>query len=68
MGATLHVHALLKAHIDVAEPAIGVRIHDRMANLLFAAGNRQLNITLHNRYTLGVYRTEIPRLSGIPVI
>ncbi len=42
--ATLRV--LLRAREAVAEPALGLNLYDRMANLVFAAGTRQLGVVL----------------------
>jgi lipopolysaccharide transport system ATP-binding protein len=37
---------LLRAHEPIAEPSIGLNIYDRMTNLVFAAGTRQLGVVL----------------------
>ena len=37
---------LLRAHDPVAEPSLGINVYDRMANLIFAAGTRQLGVVL----------------------
>lgn len=37
---------LVRAHEAVAEPALGLNLYDRMANLVFAAGTRQLGVVL----------------------
>jgi len=42
--ATLRV--LLKAHRAVALPSVGFQLHDRMGNLVFAAGTPQLRFPL----------------------
>ena len=42
--ATLRV--LLRAHEAIGEPSLGLNLYDRMANLVFAAGTRQLGIKL----------------------
>ena len=42
--ATLRI--LLKAHELIADPSTGFNIYDRMTNLVFAAGTRQLGIIL----------------------
>gem|GEM_PF-656397 len=42
--ATLRV--LLRAHEVIAEPSVGLNLYDRMANLTFAAGTRQLGAVL----------------------
>jgi lipopolysaccharide transport system ATP-binding protein len=42
--ATLRV--LLKAHELIADPSTGFNIYDRMTNLVFAAGTRQLGVIL----------------------
>lgn len=46
MGRVGQVHAIVRANATVTEPAVGLRIYDRMNNLVFAAGNRQLKIHL----------------------
>jgi hypothetical protein len=40
------IHVLLRAHQLVVEPMAGIHIYDRMNNLIFAAGTRQLGVTL----------------------
>jgi ABC-type polysaccharide/polyol phosphate transport system ATPase subunit len=42
--ATLRI--LLKAHEPIADPSTGFNIYDRMTNLVFAAGTRQLGVIL----------------------
>ena len=42
--ATLRV--LLQAHEPIADPSTGFNIYDRMTNLVFAAGTRQLGVIL----------------------
>jgi lipopolysaccharide transport system ATP-binding protein len=42
MGQTGHLHVVVIANEEVPVPAVGIRVHDRMSNLVFAAGNRQL--------------------------
>jgi hypothetical protein len=37
---------LLRAKGPVAEPSLGLNLYDRMANLIFAAGTRQLGVVL----------------------
>ena len=44
MGRIGSVYAVLRALSDIGEPAAGIRVFDRMSNLVFAAGNRQLRI------------------------
>jgi hypothetical protein len=44
-----------------------VKYRGTIADSLPSNAARQLNIALHNRYTFGVYSTEIPRLSKISV-
>lgn len=46
MGQTGRIYAVLRALTDVPEYAVGVRLHDRMSNLVFATGNKQLRIAL----------------------
>jgi ABC-type multidrug transport system ATPase subunit len=43
-SATIRV--LLHAHEPVASPSAGLHLYDRMANLVFAAGTRQLNVLM----------------------
>jgi homopolymeric O-antigen transport system ATP-binding protein len=42
--ATLRI--LLRAHEPIADPSTGFNIYDRMTNLIFAAGTRQLGVLL----------------------
>jgi len=42
--ATLRI--LIQAHELIAEPSLGLNLYDRMTNLVFAAGTRQLGMTL----------------------
>jgi len=42
--ATLRL--LLKANAPIADPSTGFNIYDRMSNLVFAAGTRQLGVLL----------------------
>ncbi|RKX35607.1 MAG: ABC transporter ATP-binding protein [Verrucomicrobia bacterium] len=44
LGETIRVCALLRANEKIEYAGTGVRLHDRMGNLVFAAGNRQLGI------------------------
>jgi len=46
MTRKLLLRCLLRAHEPIAAPAIGINIYDRMTNLVFAAGTRQLGVTL----------------------
>jgi len=46
MMETLHFHLLLKANEDVSEPSAGIHLHDRLGNLVYAAGTRQLGVLL----------------------
>lgn len=46
MTRTLNLRCLLRARGVITEPAIGLNIYDRMANLVFAAGTRQLGMVL----------------------
>ena len=48
MTRTLLLRCLLRAHQHIATPAIGINIYDRMTNLVFAAGNRQLGVKLED--------------------
>ena len=40
------IRVLFKAHAPIALPSVGLQLHDRMGNLLFAAGNSQLRFPL----------------------
>ncbi len=40
------VRMLLKANSDIKRPSAGIQIHDRMGNLVFAAGTPQLRFSL----------------------
>lgn len=40
------IRVLVKAHEFIAEPAVGLDIYDRMTNLVFAGGTRQLGVVL----------------------
>jgi len=40
------VRMLLKANSEIKRPSAGIQIHDRMGNLVFAAGTPQLNFPL----------------------
>jgi ABC-type polysaccharide/polyol phosphate transport system ATPase subunit len=42
MGS-LNITVLLKANEDVVDPSSGIHLYDRMGNLVFAAGTRQLH-------------------------
>jgi len=42
--ATLRI--LIRAHEAIAEPSLGMNLYDRMTNLVFAAGTRQLGLAL----------------------
>lgn len=46
MTRVLTLRCLLRARVNVPEPAIGLNLYDRMANLVFAAGTRQLGLML----------------------
>lgn len=40
------IRVLFKAHAAIARPSVGLQLHDRMSNLIFAAGNSQLHFPL----------------------
>jgi hypothetical protein len=40
------VRVLFRAHAPIALPSVGLQLHDRMGNLLFAAGNSQLRFPI----------------------
>ena len=46
MLATCQIHVLLRARVPLAEPMAGIHVYDRMNNLVFAAGTRQLDVVL----------------------
>jgi len=46
LGETVRICALLKANERIDYAGVGVRLYNRMSNLVFAAGNRQLGIHL----------------------
>ncbi len=46
VGESVVISLLIRAHIAVERPAAGLHLYDRLGNLIFAAGTRQLNHTL----------------------
>ncbi len=48
MTRVLKLRCLLRARQLIADPAIGINIYDRMSNLVFAAGTRQIGYALEN--------------------
>jgi ABC-type polysaccharide/polyol phosphate transport system ATPase subunit len=44
MDATVTIMLLLRAHRPIAAPAAGLHLFDRMDNLVFAAGTRQMGV------------------------
>jgi lipopolysaccharide transport system ATP-binding protein len=46
MGHSAHFFLLLRANRDIAAPSAGIQLYDRMSNLIFAAGTRQLRVQL----------------------
>jgi lipopolysaccharide transport system ATP-binding protein len=40
------IRVLFRAHAPIALPSVGLQLHDRMGNLLFAAGNSQLRFPI----------------------
>lgn len=44
VGETVYIVALLRASKDIGNPSSGLHFYDRMNNLVFAAGTRQLRI------------------------
>lgn len=46
MTRVLTIRCLLRAAHAISEPALGLNIYDRMLNLVFAAGTRQLGLVL----------------------
>lgn len=46
MTRTATFRFLLRANGPIAEPSVGFNIYDRMSNLIFAAGTRQLGVVL----------------------
>lgn len=45
-GEAMNVHVLLEAHRPIAQPRAGLRFHDRLGNLVFAAGTFQQGLHL----------------------
>lgn len=46
LGQAARIQLLLRAHEDVHRPSVGLQVHDRMNNLIFAAGTPQLRFDL----------------------
>jgi ABC-type polysaccharide/polyol phosphate transport system ATPase subunit len=46
MGQTAHLFLLMRARRDIPSPSAGIQLYDRMSNLVFAAGTRQLRVEL----------------------
>lgn len=46
LGGTLRFQLLIEAREDVPEPAAGIHVYDRLGNLVFAAGTRQVGASL----------------------
>ncbi len=44
--ATATISLFLRAHEAIPSPSAGIQLYDRMANLVFAAGTRQLNVPI----------------------
>ena len=42
MMEALHFHILLRANAEIFDPSTGIHLYDRLGNLVFAAGTRQL--------------------------
>jgi len=58
MTRKLTLRFLLRAHQAIQDPAIGINVYDRMSNLVFAAGTRQLGYKLED-FTAGEERVVI---------
>ena len=50
MLQSLNFHLLLRAHKDIIEPSAGMHLFDRLGNVVFAAGARQLKWRLPDLY------------------
>ena len=61
LGATVTFHVVLRAHRAIADPSSGLHLYDRMNNLVFAAGTRQLRLTFAP-FVAGEERTVAFRL------
>jgi lipopolysaccharide transport system ATP-binding protein len=46
LGARATIRLLVRAKLPFAQPAVGIQLFDRMANLIFSAGTPQLNFPL----------------------
>jgi ABC-type polysaccharide/polyol phosphate transport system ATPase subunit len=46
MGDTVLITVLVRANSDTADPAVGLHLYDRLGNLVFASGTRQLQSPL----------------------
>jgi ABC-type polysaccharide/polyol phosphate transport system ATPase subunit len=46
MLKTATIHVLIRAHRAIIDPSSGIHLYDRMNNLVFAAGTRQLRVPL----------------------
>ncbi|MDD2762732.1 MAG: ABC transporter ATP-binding protein [Opitutaceae bacterium] len=48
MLQTVQIHLLLRANREIPDPSAGLHLFDRMNNVVFAAGTRQLHTPLHS--------------------
>lgn len=62
MDATVTIMVLVRAHRPVARPSAGIHLFDRMDNLVFAAGTRQLDVVFPEM-TEGEERIALFRLT-----
>ncbi len=46
MMGTLRFYLLIKAEEDIFEPSTGIQLYDRLGNLVYAAGTRQIGVNL----------------------
>jgi lipopolysaccharide transport system ATP-binding protein len=47
MLKTVQIHLLLRANREIPDPSAGLHLYDRMNNVVFAAGTRQLRTAMH---------------------
>jgi hypothetical protein len=52
MLKTATIYLLMKAHKPISEPSAGIHLFDRMNNIVFAAGTRQLNVNMKSMHSV----------------
>jgi hypothetical protein len=62
MLKTVQIHLLLRANREIADPSAGLHLYDRMNNVVFAAGTRQLR-TAMRPLRIGEERVLVFRLT-----